>query len=65
MHHRIHASDGFIGGLLIGLSAVVLMGGIGRIAGLSAIFGGLLTLHGRRNRDGGRCSSSAFSSAQR
>ncbi len=36
---------GFIGGLLIGLSAVVLMGGIGRIAGLSAIFGGLLTLH--------------------
>ena len=36
---------GTIGGLLIGLSAVVLMGGIGRIAGLSGIFGGLLTLN--------------------
>ncbi len=35
---------GTIGGILIGLSAVVLMGGIGRIAGLSGIFGGLLSL---------------------
>lgn len=36
---------GTIGGMLIGLSAIVLMGGIGRIAGLSGIFGGLLTLN--------------------
>ncbi len=36
---------GTLGGLLIGLSAIVLMGGIGRIAGLSGIFGGLLTLN--------------------
>ena len=34
---------GAIGGLLIGLSAVVLMGGIGRIAGISGIFGGVLS----------------------
>lgn len=34
---------GTIGGALIGLSAVVLMGALGRIAGLSGIFGGLLT----------------------
>lgn len=34
---------GLIGGILIGLSAVALMGGIGRIAGLSGIFGGLLS----------------------
>jgi uncharacterized membrane protein YedE/YeeE len=34
---------GTIGGILIGLSAVVLMGGIGRIAGLSGIFGGIFT----------------------
>ena len=34
---------GTIGGILIGLSAVLLMGGIGRIAGLSGIFGGILT----------------------
>ena len=34
---------GLLGGILIGLSAVLLMGGIGRIAGISGIFGGLLT----------------------
>lgn len=34
---------GAIGGLLIGLSAVVLMGGIGHIAGISGIFGGVLS----------------------
>jgi uncharacterized membrane protein YedE/YeeE len=34
---------GALGGLLIGLSAVILMGGIGRIAGLSGIFGALLS----------------------
>ena len=34
---------GLAGGILIGLSAVLLMGGIGRIAGISGIFGGLLT----------------------
>lgn len=36
---------GTIGGILIGLSAVVLMASVGRIAGLSGIFGGLLTSH--------------------
>lgn len=35
---------GLAGGILIGLSAVVLMVAYGRIAGLSGIFGGLLTL---------------------
>ena len=34
---------GLVGGVLIGLAAVLLMGGIGRIAGISGIFGGLLT----------------------
>ena len=34
---------GLAGGVLIGLAAVLLMGGIGRIAGISGIFGGLLT----------------------
>lgn len=34
---------GLAGGVLIGLAAVVLMGGIGRIAGISGIFAGLLT----------------------
>ena len=34
---------GAVGGLLIALSAIVLMGGFGRIAGLSGIFGGLFT----------------------
>lgn len=34
---------GAAGGLLIALSAIVLMGGFGRIAGLSGIFGGLFT----------------------
>ena len=34
---------GLFGGVLIGLAAVLLMGGIGRIAGISGIFGGLLT----------------------
>jgi uncharacterized protein len=36
--------SGLIGGVLIGLSAIVLMAGHGRIAGASGIFGGLLTL---------------------
>jgi hypothetical protein len=35
---------GLVGGALIGLAAVVLMAGLGRIAGISGIFGGLLTL---------------------
>ncbi len=33
---------GLTGGILIGLSAVLLMGGLGRIAGITGIFGGLL-----------------------
>jgi hypothetical protein len=36
---------GLIGGILIGLSAVVLMAFHGRIAGASGIFGGLFTLN--------------------
>jgi uncharacterized protein len=36
---------GLIGGALIGLSALVLMAGAGRIAGASGIFSGLLTLN--------------------
>jgi uncharacterized protein len=36
---------GLIGGTLIGLSAVLLMAGHGRIAGASGIFSGLLTLN--------------------
>ncbi len=36
---------GLIGGILIGLSAIVLMAGNGRILGASGIFGGLLTLN--------------------
>ena len=36
---------GLLGGILIGLSAVLLMGGYGRIAGASGIFAGLLTLN--------------------
>lgn len=35
---------GLIGGIFIGLAAVVLMAGNGRILGASGIFGGLLTL---------------------
>jgi uncharacterized membrane protein YedE/YeeE len=35
---------GLLGGTLIGLSAVLLMGGYGRIAGASGIFADLLTL---------------------
>jgi len=35
---------GLAGGILIGLSAVILMAGAGRIAGCSGIFRGLLTL---------------------
>lgn len=34
--------QGLAGGILIGLSAVVLMGGLGRVAGISGIFGALL-----------------------
>jgi uncharacterized membrane protein YedE/YeeE len=33
---------GLTGGILIGLSAVLLMGGLGRVAGISSIFGSLL-----------------------
>lgn len=33
---------GLTGGILIGLSAVLLMGGLGRVAGVSGIFGALL-----------------------
>jgi uncharacterized protein len=36
---------GILGGALIGLSAVLLMGGYGRIAGASSIFAGFLTLN--------------------
>jgi uncharacterized membrane protein YedE/YeeE len=36
---------GILGGALIGLSAVLLMAGYGRIAGASRIFAGLLTLN--------------------
>lgn len=35
--------SGLIGGMLIGLAAIVLMAGNGRILGASGIFGGLLT----------------------
>jgi uncharacterized protein len=35
---------GLLGGALIGLSAVLLMAGLGRIAGASGIFAGLFTL---------------------
>lgn len=34
---------GLAGGILIGLATVLLMAGVGRIAGISGIFGGLLT----------------------
>jgi uncharacterized membrane protein YedE/YeeE len=34
---------GTIGGLLLGLSAVILMGGIGRIVGISGMFGVLIS----------------------
>ena len=33
---------GLSGGILIGLSAVLLMGGLGRVAGITSIFSGLL-----------------------
>lgn len=39
---------GLTGGILIGLAAVLLMGGLGRVAGISGIFGALL---GRWNPD--------------
>lgn len=35
--------QGLVGGVLIGLSAVWLMGSLGRIAGISGIIGGLIT----------------------
>ncbi len=35
--------QGLMGGVLIGLSAVWLMGALGRIAGISGIIGGLMT----------------------
>jgi len=36
---------GFIGGVLIGLAAVLLLALNGRIAGISGIFGGIITSH--------------------
>ena len=41
---------GFVGGLLIGLAAVVLLSINGRIAGISGILGGLLTTRDRQER---------------
>lgn len=35
--------SGTIGGVLLGLSAIVLMGGIGRVAGISGIFGAFMS----------------------
>lgn len=35
--------SGIIGGLLLGLSAVILMSGIGRVAGVSSIFGAAIS----------------------
>ena len=35
--------EGFVGGLLIGLAAAIMLLGSGRIAGISGIFGGLLS----------------------
>ncbi|RUR27772.1 YeeE/YedE family protein [Vreelandella andesensis] len=40
----IASLQGLIGGVLIGLSAVWLMGALGRIAGISGIIGNLITL---------------------
>ena len=40
-----------IGGILIGLSAVLLMGLLGRIAGVSGIAAGLMSPQGSNNRD--------------
>jgi uncharacterized protein len=37
--------SGLLGGVMIGLSAVILMAGPGRIMGASGIFSGLLTTH--------------------
>jgi uncharacterized protein len=37
--------SGLIGGIMIGLAAIILMAGNGRILGASGIFGGLLTLN--------------------
>ena len=45
-----------IGGMLIGLSAVLLMGAMGRIAGISGLIGGLLT----RATDGAGKTRAAF-----
>ncbi|AQU83027.1 MULTISPECIES: YeeE/YedE family protein [unclassified Halomonas] len=39
----IASLQGLVGGVLIGLSAVWLMGSLGRIAGISGIVGGLIT----------------------
>ena len=41
---------GFIGGVLIGLAAVLLLALNGRIAGISGIFGGIFTAQGRGER---------------
>lgn len=42
-------ASGLLGGILIGLSALVLMAGNGRILGASGIFGHLLTLNFDKN----------------
>ncbi len=48
--HNFTPLSGFLGGALIGLAAAALMLLTGRIAGISGIFGGLLT-HGAKDRD--------------
>jgi uncharacterized membrane protein YedE/YeeE len=48
--HNLTPFSGFIGGALIGLATALLMLLTGRIAGISGIFGGLLT---RDTRDAG------------
>jgi uncharacterized protein len=42
--------NGFMGGVLIGLAAVLLLVLNGRIAGVSGIFGGIITAHGGGER---------------
>ena len=43
MHPEFSPASGFLGGLLIGLAAVLLLVANGRIAGVSGIVGGLLS----------------------
>jgi uncharacterized protein len=42
--------NGFVGGVLIGLAAALLLALNGRIAGVSGIFGGIFTVHGGGER---------------